>query len=171
MQSAKMMAGATFPAMSWSSVGGGVIDPAADKGWRALIVYRGKHCPLCKTYLNTLNQLLPEFEAVGVSVYALSADTQAKALADVEQYGWKFPVGYDLTSDQMWQLGLYVSNPRSPEETERPFAEPGLFVVNPSGQTQIIDISNAPFVRPDLTRLVTALNYLTANDYPIRGTG
>ena len=108
---------------------------------------------------------------MGVSVYALSADSQAKALADVEQHGWKFPVGYDLTPEQMRQLGLYVSNPRSPEETERQFAEPGLFVINPAGQTQIIDISNAPFVRPDLNTLLFALKYLTANEYPIRGTG
>ena len=170
MHSSKMTAGAGFPAMSWPAVSGGVINPSADEGWRILVVYRGKHCPLCKTYLNTLDKLLPDFRAIGVSVYALSADSQAKALADVEEHGWKFPVGYDLTPDQMRQLGLYVSNPRSPEETERQFAEPGLFVVNPAGQTQIIDISNAPFVRPDLNTLLFALKYLTRNDYPIRGT-
>jgi peroxiredoxin len=171
MQSSKMAAGAVFPAMSWPVVDGGVINPSADEGWRILIVYRGKHCPLCKTYLNTLYELLPEFRAIGVSVYALSADTQAKALADVEEHGWKLQVGYDLTPDQMRQLGLYVSNPRSPEETDRQFAEPGLFVINPAGRTQIIDISNAPFVRPELGGLLFALKYLTANDYPIRGTG
>ncbi len=171
MHSTKMLAGATFPAMSWPAVGGGVVDVAAGKGWRALIVYRGKHCPLCKTYLNRLAELLPELEEIGVSVYALSADSEAKAAADVEEFGWPFPVGYALMPDQMRQLGLYVSDPRSPQETDRPFAEPGLFVVNPSGQTQIIDVSNAPFVRPELGALLSAVKYLTANDYPIRGTG
>jgi hypothetical protein len=105
-----------------------------------------------------------------VSFNALSAYSRAKALADVEHHAWKFPVGYDLAPDQMRQLGLYVSSPRSPEETDRQFAEPGLFVINPAGQTQIIDISNAPFARPDLGTLLIALKYLTANDYPIRGT-
>lgn len=171
MLNTKMPAGASFPAMTWPQVGGGRIDPVADGGWRALIVYRGKHCPLCKTFLNRLGELLPEFRAIGVTVYALSADSEAKAAADVEEFGWAFPVGYDLAPDEMRELGLYVSNPRSPQETDRPFAEPGLFVVNPAGQTQIIDISNAPFVRPDLNGLLFALKYLTANDYPIRGTG
>lgn len=64
--------------------------------------------------------------------------------------GWAFPVGYDLTPDEMRQLGLFVSDPGSPEETDRPFSDPGLFVLNPPGQLQIVDISNAPFARPDL---------------------
>ena len=33
----------------------------------------------------------------------------------------------------MQALGLYVSTPRSPQETDRPFAEPGLFLINPDG--------------------------------------
>ena len=34
---------------------------------------------------------------------------------------------------QMLALGLYVSEPRSEEETDRPFAEPGVFVINADG--------------------------------------
>ncbi len=60
-----------------------------------------------------------------------------------------FPLYHSLTVAQMQQLGLYISNPRSEKETDHPFAEPGLFVVNQEGLIQVIDISNNPFVRPE----------------------
>ena len=169
MQPTKMAAGAPFPKVSWPTVGGGALDPASGEGWRLLVVYRGKHCPLCKTYLKTLNDLLGDFTAAKISVAALSADSRDKAVSEAESQGWSFTVGYDLTPPQMMSLGLYVSTPRSAEEADRPFAEPGLFVINPNGLVQIIDISNAPFVRPDLRSLLGGLQFVIAKDYPIRG--
>ncbi len=169
METTKMAAGSKFPGLAWSAVSGDPVCPAEASGWRALIVYRGKHCPLCKGYLNTLNEMLDEFAAAGVSVSTVSADTQEKAKAEVAECGWKFPVGYDLSVAEMRQLGLYVSDPRSLQETDRPFAEPALFVINPQGDTQIIDISNAPFARPDLKSLLKGLQFVIGKDYPIRG--
>lgn len=165
----KMAAGEKFPALRWNAVAGDRVDPAKGSGWRVLIVYRGKHCPLCKTYLNTLDQMLEEFQAANIAVSAVSADGKEKAQAEVAECGWKFPVGYDLSLDQMRQLGLYVSDPRSPQETDRPFAEPALFVINPDGDVQIIDISNAPFARPDLRSLLKGLVFVIGKNYPIRG--
>lgn len=165
----KMASGAPFPALSWPAVGGGRVDPAAQHGWRMLVVYRGQHCPICRGYLNTLKSLLNDFADIEVPVSALSADPLEKAGSDVEKYGWTFPVGYDLTPDQMRELGLYISDPRSPDETDRPFAEPGLFVINPEGQVQIVDVSNAPFSRPDLKSVLAGLKYVIANNYPVRG--
>lgn len=169
MDTKKMAAGAKFPAMGWGAVGGSQVNPAEETGWRALIVYRGKHCPLCKTYLNTLNEMLGEFEAAKITVSTVSADPKEKADAQVAECGWKFPVGYDLSVDQMRELGLYISDPRSPQETDRPFAEPALFVINPDGNAQIIDISNAPFARPDLKSLLKGVQFVMSKDYPIRG--
>lgn len=165
----KMAAGAKFPAMNWKTVDGDSIDPAQQSGWRVLIVYRGKHCPLCKVYLNTLNEMRGEFEAAGVKLMTVSADPQAKAEQQVAENSWKFPVGYDLSTEQMRELGLYVSQPRSADETDRPFAEPGVFVINPDGDAQIIDISNAPFARPDLKSLLKGLQFVIDKGYPIRG--
>ena len=70
----------------------------------------------------------------------------------------------------MKDLGLYISHPRSPEETDHPFAEPGVFVINESGTVQVVDISNNPFVRPSLKSLVSGLGWIRSNTYPIRGT-
>lgn len=169
MRSSKLDAGAAFPDLSWPTVDGGVLAPSKETGWRALIVYRGQHCPLCKGYLKTLNELLEDFRTAGVAVSVLSADTLEQAKADAEKYRWQFPVAYGLTTDQMRQLGLYVSSPLSPEETDHPFPEPGLFVINSEGRAQIIDISNAPFARPDLKSLLGGLQYVVAKAYPIRG--
>ncbi|MDO9168170.1 MAG: redoxin domain-containing protein [Methylobacter sp.] len=169
MNTKKMTAGEKFPMMAWNAVSGERLVPADGSGWRVLIVYRGQHCPLCKAYLNTLNEMLEDFRAANIAVSIVSADTKDKAEAEVAECGWTFPVGYDLSVDQMRELGLYISDPRSPEETDRPFAEPALFVINPEGNTQIIDISNAPFARPDLKSLLKGLQFVMSKNYPIRG--
>jgi peroxiredoxin len=168
--SSKLTAGAALPPLAFSTVGGETIDVAAMPGWRILVVYRGKHCPLCKSYFATLNAMQGELQAAGISSVAVSADPKEKAAADVAEFGWTFPVGYGLTVEQMRTLGLYISEPRSPQETDRPFAEPGLFVVTPTGNIQIIDISNAPFARPDLAMILRGIKFAIDKNYPVRGT-
>jgi peroxiredoxin len=166
----KLAAGEPFPAVSVPKLGGGEIAPAAMDGWRLLVVYRGKHCPLCKPSLNTLDGLLDEFAAANVAVAVVSADPKEKAEADVAEFGWRFPVGHDLSVAHMQALGLYVSEPRSGKETDRPFAQPGLFLINPEGRVQIVDISNAPFARPDLAAIARGARRIQEMNYPIRGT-
>ena len=168
-QSTKFTAGTAFPAFAWPLTGGGKLEVAGMPGWRVLVVYRGKHCPRCKTYLGTLDGLLDDFKAAGIAVAAVSADPAKKAQASVAENKWRFPVAYDLAIAQMKALGLYISDPRSPQETDRPFAEPGLFVINAAGLVQIADISNAPFARPDLKSLLQGIRFVIAKDYPIRG--
>ena len=166
----KIAAGELFPSLSFATVDGGVADITAMPGWRLVAVYRGKHCPLCKRYFKTLDAMLDELKGAGVSVVALSADPKEKAEADVASEGWRFPVGYGLSMEQMRALGLYISEPRSPRETDRPFAEPGLFVINPEGKLQIVDISNAPFARPELATVLMGIKLIKEKSYPIRGT-
>lgn len=167
--STKIVAGSSFPSLPVATVGADTADVSAGTGWRLLVVYRGKHCPLCKKYFKTLNGMLGELDAAGVSVLAVSADPKEKAEADVASEGWQFPVGYGLSLDQMRRLGLYISEPRSPQETDRPFAEPGLFVINPDGNVQIVDVSNAPFSRPDLAAILSGIKLIQERSYPVRG--
>jgi hypothetical protein len=42
-------------------------------------------------------------------------------------------------------------------------------VINAEGLLQVVDISNAPFARPDLAGLAKGLKFIRDNDYPIRG--
>lgn len=173
MSSEKLSAGAEFPDLTVSRLGGGTMGlGAGDKDWQLVIVYRGKHCPLCTRYLKELNGLVDEFAELGVGIVAVSADPEEKARDHMADIAPRFAVGYDLSLDQMATLGVYVSEPRSPQETDRPFAEPGLFVVNGEGRIQITDISNAPFARPDLQTLRNGVKFIRnpENNYPIRGT-
>lgn len=175
MQTKKLTAGETFPSFDIPLLGGDKIQAGKARApfdWQLLLVYRGKHCPLCTRYLNELNQLLEEFNNLGVDVIALSSDPEDKALSHMEEVKPNYSVGHSLSIEQMRMLGLYISAPRSPQETDRTFAEPGLFIINHLGNLQIIDISNAPFTRPSLQSLINGLKFIRNpdNDYPIRGT-
>lgn len=175
MTSTKLTAGDSFPDITVPKLGGGELKlgvPKAPYDWQLVIVYRGKHCPICTRYLGEFNTVLSDIQALGVDVVAVSADTESQALDQIDKVKPDFEIGYGLTIEQMQALGLYVSHPRSAEETDHPFAEPGLFVINGEGKLHIADISNAPFARPDLKSLIMGLGFIKnpENNYPIRGT-
>ena len=168
-----LQSGAEFPQQQVPQLDGGTLTlgaPRNGRDWQMVIVYRGRHCPLCKKYLTALEHLLPRFHDNGIDVVIVSGDPEAKARAMADDLSLSMPVGYDLSVAQMRALGVYVSDPRSPQETDRPFPEPGLFVINEAGNLHLLDISNAPFSRPDLEALAGGLEFIRANNYPIRGT-
>lgn len=175
MSALKLEAGAAFPAISVPRIGGGSLElgtPADGYDWKLVVVYRGKHCPICTRYLQTLNQALPELNALGIDVVAVSADSESRTVEQLGQINPQYPVGYDLGIAQMQALGLYISGPRSGLNVERPFAEPGLFVINEAGNVQMIDISNVPFARPSLDSLVGGLRFVRGltEPFPVNGT-
>ncbi len=139
-------------------------------GWRAIVVYRGAHCPLCKKYLTSLEGMKQSFADAGVALVAISADSAERARPFIDETGFSMPVGVGLGLDDMRRLGLFISDPRSPEEAPAPFAEPALFVVRPDRRLQILERANAPFVRPDMQGVLAGLSFVMDNDYPIRGT-
>lgn len=140
--------------------------------WKMVVVYRGIHCPLCTRYLNKLEAFKDELKGIGVDLVAVSGDSEAQLQEHLEKLDVSFPFLYGLTIEQMQELGLYISHPRSEKETDHLFPEPGLFVINDKGQVQVVDISNNPFVRPALELLVSGLTWIKnpENNYPIRGT-
>jgi peroxiredoxin len=175
MTTGKFKAGDLFPSIRLKSLHHGEVElgkPLNGKDWHLVVVYRGKHCPMCTSYLTQLEQLKNKFYALGISVVAVSADPEETASAHNQEMGLSFPVAYGLSIEQMKDLGLYISHPRSPQETDIPFSEPGIYVINEKGQVQVTDISNAPFARPDLVTLAGGLGFIRdpANNYPTRGT-
>ena len=160
--------GRSMPGIALDTLGGSTL--ALDEpGWRAIVVYRGAHCPICKKYLTALEGMKSDFEAADVSLVAISADDAERARPFIEEAGFSSPVGVGLTVPDMQRLGLYVSDPRSPEEAPAPFAEPGLFVVNADGILQIVDVANAPFVRPDMAQVLGGIGFVRDKGYPVRG--
>lgn len=164
----------TFPEITLATLNNGEVkigQPDRSRGdWKLIVVYRGKHCPICKDYLTELNGMLDDFAAINVDVIAVSADPKDKASASESDIGYDGVIAYDLSLDQMTKLGVYISDPRSPEETDRPFAEPATFVVRDDQKLQIVDVSNAPFSRPALKGLLTGLTFIREKNYPVRGT-
>ncbi len=175
MTTYKIQAGAAFPTLAVPDANGSVRDlskPNSNCDWMMVVVYRGRHCPMCTRYLNELEPFVQELAEIGVDVAAVSGDSAEQLAGHREKLAVNFPLHHSLSRDQMKNLGLYISDPRSPQETDHPFAEPGLFVINEHGTLQVVDLSNNPFVRPDLKTLVSGLRWIRdpKNNYPIRGT-
>jgi len=169
--SLKPAAAQPLPAFTAKSLDGSDVEfNGANGGWFLLIVYRGKHCGRCKKYLNKLESMQSKWRDAGFGILAVSADPQEKAQADVDEFGWTFPLACDLQEKDMHNLGLYISDPLTPDETDRRFAEPGIFVLRPDNTVQIAAISNGPSARPDLEELLDGMIFTIDNDKPARGT-
>lgn len=168
--SVKPAAGAPLPAFSVNTPDGQTLNLGGKTdGWQLLVVYRGKHCGRCKPYLSQIESMQERWNKAGFDVVAISADTAEKAAADIAQYGWSFPVGCGLEESTMHALGLYISDPLTPDETDRRFAEPAVFCLRPGGDVQIAAISNGPSARPDLEQLLDGMIFTIENDKPARG--
>ncbi|WP_419535384.1 redoxin domain-containing protein [Endozoicomonas sp.] len=171
----KLAADSPFPAISLPDLQGQqhVLGKTREgASWQLVIIYRGKHCPLCTKYLNQLEGYKSQLADIGVDIVAASGDSREQLQEHAEKLNVSFPLTYGLTEGQMKELGLYISVPRSEQETDHNFAEPGLFVINEKGTVQVVDIANNPFIRPDLEALVNGLSWIRnpENNYPIRGT-
>jgi peroxiredoxin len=171
------MAGDKFPEVTAKTLDGQEVTlgkPANGADWQLVVVYRGRHCPLCTKYLNNLEGFKQRLLDNRVDLIAVSGDSKEQLENHLEKLNVSFPLYYGLTIDQMQmeKLGVYISIPRSEKETDHNFPEPGLFVVNEDGNLHVVDISNNPFVRPELEALVSGLDWIRNpdNNYPIRGT-
>lgn len=150
-------------------------DPAGKKRasdhWILIVIYRGQHCPICTNFLNALDSLYGRFLGIKVDVVAVSADSKAQLLKNIDDdLQVSFPVYHSLKLEDIETLGLYISEPMSDKETDHKFAEPALFVLNNKNQIQLVNISSGPFARPNLDQLFEGLAFARDNAYPIRGT-
>lgn len=177
MTTPKLSPGTPFPAMQVTTSTDEVVrldQPREDSGcdWQMIVVYRGRHCPICTQFLNHLAQSTHEFQEAKVDIIAVSGDSKAQLEENLQHLYINFPIAYGLTQLQMQVLGLYISKPRSKEESDHNFAEPGLFIVNDEGILLAVDIGNNPFCRPNIETLLHGIQWIRQpdNNYPIRGT-
>lgn len=172
--SIKLTTGSPFPDVDAKLIDGSTVNLSKAHGgadWQMIVVYRGKHCPLCIRYLNLLEEHQSALKDIGVSVSAVSADSKDQLVENMEKLNITYPIAYGLTEQQMKQLGLYISHPRTEQETDHNYSEPALFVINELGNLQAVNISNTPFLRPELDVVVRGLAFVRNQDnYPIRGT-
>ncbi|WP_299590500.1 peroxiredoxin-like family protein [uncultured Tateyamaria sp.] len=175
MSSIKPAPGEAFPIIEVPSLDGGSIQlgEASDGyDWQLIVVYRGKHCPICTLYLREVNEIAASLKELRIEVVAVSADSKERATSQIAEVSPSYPVAYGLTIDQMQALGLYISSPRHGIDVEGPFAEPGLFVVNEDRELRMVDVSNAPFLRPQLPSVVSGLRFMRGmtEAFPANGT-
>ena len=134
-----------------------------------LVYYRGLHCPICKGYIRDLDSKLADFQALGVSVLALSSDTAARARQQQADWGIEhLDLGHSLSIDKAREWGLYVSRGFKEPEPEI-FSEPGLFLIRPDGTLYAAAVQTMPFTRPNFAELLKGLEYIIKKDYPARG--
>ncbi len=175
MYTQKMHPATTFPDINVTlSTGESVSLTSKEEGcdWKMVVVFRGKHCPICTKYLNKLEDFKGRLREINTDLVAISGDSKQQLDKHLDDLSITFPIACGLSQSDMKTLGLYISEPRSEKETDHNFSEPALFVLNENNEIHIAEITNAPFVRPDLEQLVSGLEFIRNpdNNYPIRGT-
>lgn len=168
----KLMPNEPVPALSLSTADGGTWDLAAQKpqNFTMIVFYRGLHCPVCKTYLQTLEELADSYRQSGFSIIAASMDPEKQARQTAEEWELsKTTIGYGLLAETARDWGLYLSEAIKESEIDL-FCEPGLFWIRPDGRLYMADVSNMPWPRPDLAYLHTKIPFAVEKNYPTRGT-
>lgn len=134
-----------------------------------LVFYRGLHCPICKRYLQTLQELLPEFEQRGVNVIAVSMDSEKRARLSRQKWAIQnLEIGYQLSEEMVKAWSLYLSAGVKDGEPDI-FSEPGLFLIDQNNQVYYSAINSNPWGRPYLPSFVKAVDYIISANYPARG--
>ena len=101
---ASLKPGARMPDFDLPNVEGRFVASRAllERGPLVVSFFRGGWCPFCTTELTALQQALPEIEARGATLVAITPDTGA-ALASAKRDN---ALGYEVLSDLDFGLGL-----------------------------------------------------------------
>jgi peroxiredoxin len=137
--------------------------------FQMIVVYRGLHCPVCKTYLGELETKLAEFAKRGVDVIAISTDSHDRAQRAKSE--WKLDMlrlGCELPIADARAWDLYIS--RAIRDGEPPeFSEPGLFLIKPNGTVFYASRNSAPWGRPPFDQMLRGIDVALERKMPARG--
>lgn len=159
-----------FPPIEFKMMSGETERLSDNTGrWTVLVVYRGDHCPRCKTYVARLHELAAAYAEREVDLRLASMDPENVARRTIEENGWTLPVAHSLSVAECQQLSVYLTDHEDGAELSGPYAEPGLYLINPEGLTQVIATSNSPSVRPDLEVVLDGIIGTQDRNLPIRG--
>ncbi|MBI3451469.1 MAG: AhpC/TSA family protein [Rhodospirillales bacterium] len=139
------------------------------KNFSMIVVYRGLHCPICKTYLADLDKKAEAFAQRGTEVFVVSTDSRERA--EQAKRDWNLAnlkLGYGLGIDAARRWGLYISNSIRESEPAQ-FAEPGIFLIRPDQTLYAALIQTMPMARPKFDDLMAAIDFVVAKNYPARG--
>jgi peroxiredoxin len=145
------------------------LSDAKPTTFEMIVVYRGLHCPVCKTYLGELEAKLPEFSKRGVDVIAVSTDSRERAERAKSEWGLNnLRIGCELSIAGARDWDLFIS--RAIRDGEPPeFSEPGLFLTKPDGTLFFASRGSAPWGRPPLDQMLRGIDVATERKMPARG--
>ncbi|MBV6411390.1 MAG: alkyl hydroperoxide reductase subunit C [Burkholderiales bacterium] len=138
-----------------------VTDATLKGKWSVVFFYPADFTFVCPTELGDMADLYPEFQKLGVEIYAVSTDTHFthKAWHDTsETIGKiKYPMVGDPTGAITRNFGVMIE--------AAGLAERGTFVMDPQGRIQIIEINAGGIGRDaaELLRKVKAAQYVAAH--------
>lgn len=137
--------------------------------WNIIVVYRGLHCPVCKSQLQGLKGQIDAFAEADIGVVAVSMDTFEKANQSHKDWSLdSLPIGYELTRDVAESFGLYLSDAINDEEPDL-FTEPAILLFRKT-VFQAGWIQTIPFARPQFEDVLKGVKFMQDKDYPPRGT-
>lgn len=170
MSNSLLVPGAPAPALSIDTQHGRwTLAERKPDAFAVIFFYRGLHCPLCKKQLEELNGKMVEFTRRGLDVVAVSMDSQERWKETRDEWNIdNVTLGYGLSEDDARAWGLYISDAIS-EKEPAVFSEPGLFLVRPGGEVYMAAAQSAPFARPPIDDILSAVDFVTEKEYPPRG--
>ncbi len=153
----------TLPSGAWT------LSMQSPQLFTIIVFYRGLHCPICKTYLKDLERYIKDFWQRGIEVIVVSGDASERAQTSMNEWGLNvLTIGYGQSIDSMREWGLYVSNSITVSEPTQ-FGEPGVFLIQPTRELYYAAINSMPFARPSFKDLLSAVDWVSENNYPARG--
>lgn len=138
-----------------------VTDESVKGKWSVFVFYPADFTFVCPTELEDLADLYPEFQKLGVEVYAVSCDTHFshKAWHDTSAAIGKvqYPMLGDPTQVLARNFEVLIE--------EEGLALRGTFVINPEGQIKVMEVHDNGIgrVASELLRKVKAAQYIAAH--------
>ena len=96
-----LTAGAKAPAFELTDHDGKLVSSTEllNKGRVIICFFRGRWCPFCVGQLEAMNLVMPEIQAAGSSLIAISPQTVQQSFFMVDQHKLRFPLLSDLGND------------------------------------------------------------------------
>lgn len=167
----KIVPGQATPSLSLNTIEDNQwsLEGNLNKTKTMIIFYRGLHCPICCDFLKVIDNQLSDYKKSNTKIIAISMDSKERALQAKNDWNIKnLNIAYGLTEEKAREWNLYIS--RSIKEVEAEvFCEPGLFIIKEDGSLYLVNISNMPFARPDVSSLPAKLIFAEEKQYPVRG--
>ena len=154
------------------------IQSLLEKGAVVISFYRGGWCPYCNLELRALQKSLPEIEAQGATLVAISPETPDNSLSTREKNELSFEVLSDQGNQIAKQFGLVFTLP----EELRPIYEefgidipgyngdktfelpiPATYIVAPDGKITHGFVNPDYTQRLDPTEIITVIKSITVN--------